>query len=240
MSKIKIVYWSDFVCPFCYIGEERMKNVMKELNIFDKFEFKFLSFELDPDAPKNRNLTIAELLAKKYRMPIEHAKENVAYIDQLGKKEGLDFKFSSCKDGNTFNAHRLVKYVESKGNYENTEKLITLLYDAYFTKNQLISDDEVLIKLGMENGLTKDEIEKLFKSDNFTKEVRDDEQKGYIEGVHGVPYFIINGTEVINGAVSKEEMKKTLLKVLNGKNGPNKGNHQEGITCDENGCYIKK
>jgi predicted DsbA family dithiol-disulfide isomerase len=52
MQKIKIAYWSDFVCPFCYIGEQRMKNVMKELNISDKFEFKFLSFELDPSAPK--------------------------------------------------------------------------------------------------------------------------------------------------------------------------------------------
>ena len=48
MSKIKIQYWSDFICPYCYIAEQRMKNLMKELNIFDKFEFKLLSFELDP------------------------------------------------------------------------------------------------------------------------------------------------------------------------------------------------
>ena len=217
-----------------------MKNVMKELNIFDKFKFKFLSFELDPNAPNQTKLTIVEGLAKKYQIPIEQAKKNINYINKIGKEEGLDFKCDTSLGGNTFKAHRLVKYVESKGNYENTEKMINILYDAYFTKNLLISDDQVLIKLGMEIGLTKEEIEKLLNSDDFTKEVREDEQKGYLEGVHGVPYFIINGTEVINGAAPKEEMKETLLKVLNKDDISNKDSHPEGVVCDENGCYFKK
>ena len=217
-----------------------MKNVMKELNIFDKFKFKFLSFELDPNAPNQTKLTIVESLAKKYHIPIEQAKKNINYINKIGKEEGLDFKCDTSLGGNTFKAHRLVKYVESKGNYENTEKIINLIYDAYFTKNLLISDNQVLIKLGMEIGLTKEEIEKLLNSDDFTKEVREDEQKGYLEGVHGVPYFIINGTEVINGAAPKEEMKETLLKVLNKDDISNKDSHPEGVVCDENGCYFKK
>ena len=217
-----------------------MKNVMKELNIFDKFKFKFLSFELDPNAPNQTKLTIVEGLAKKYQIPIEQAKKNINYINKIGKEEGLDFKCDTSLGGNTFKAHRLVKYVESKGNYENTEKMINILYDAYFTKNLLISDDQVLTKLGMEIGLTKEEIEKLLNNDDFTKEVREDEQKGYLEGVHGVPYFIINGTEVINGAAPKEEMKETLLKVLNKDDISNKDSHPEGVVCDENGCYFKK
>ena len=56
MSKIKILYWSDFICPFCYIGEQRMKNLIKELEITDKFEFKLLAFELDPNAPRESKL----------------------------------------------------------------------------------------------------------------------------------------------------------------------------------------
>ena len=138
MQKIKIKYWSDFICPFCYIGEQRMKNVMKELNILDKFEFKLLSFELDPNAPKERKINIIESLAKKYYIPVEEAKSRINYINDLGKSEGINFKCDTCRGGNTFNFHRLAKYVESKGNYENTEKIIFLLYDAYFTKNLLI------------------------------------------------------------------------------------------------------
>ena len=216
MSKIKISYWSDFACPFCYIGGQRMKNLMKELNIMDKFEFKLLAFELDPNAPRESKLNIIEDLAKKYHMPVEKAKQTVEHMNKLGKAEGIDFKYDTCRVGNTFKAHRLAKYVESKGNYENTEKIINLLYDAYFTKNLLISDENVLIDLGMKVGCTKEELEKLMNSDQYSKEVREDEENAYSEGVNGVPYFMING-EVINGAVSKEEMKDVLLRALNKK-----------------------
>ena len=241
MGKIKIIYWSDFICPYCYIAEQRMKNLMKDLNILDKFEFKLLSFELDPNAPKQRKLNIVENFAKKYYMSIDEAKNTVNHINELGKAEGIDFKYDTCLGGNTFKAHRLAKYVESKGNYENTEKIIHLLYDAYFTKNLLISDDQILIELGMKVGLSKEEIEKLLNSDEFSKEVREDEEKGYSEGVHGVPYFIINGDKVINGAASKQVMKETLLNVLNKENESKKDNgHPEGVVCDETGCYFNK
>ena len=241
MGKIKIIYWSDFICPYCYIAEQRMKNLMKDLNILDKPEFKLLSFELDPNAPKQRKLNIVENFAKKYYMSIDEAKNTVNHINELGKAEGIDFKYDTCLGGNTFKAHRLAKYVESKGNYENTEKIIHLLYDAYFTKNLLISDDQILIELGMKVGLSKEEIEKLLNSDEFSKEVREDEEKGYSEGVHGVPYFIINGDKVINGAASKQVMKETLLNVLNKENESKKDNgHPEGVVCDETGCYFKK
>jgi len=242
MKKIKILYWSDFICPYCYIAEQRMKNVMKELNIYDKFEFKLLSFELDPEAPKQRKLNIVENFAKKYYMSIEEAQETINHINQLGKAEGIDFKYDSCKGGNTFNAHRLAKFVENKGNYENTEKIIHLLYDAYFTQNLLISDEKVLVELGMKVGCSKEELEKLLSGDDFSNEVRDDEDDGYKEGLNGVPYFLVNEKEVINGAASKEEMKEILLKVLNKNNyDHNKSEkHPEGVYCDENGCYFRK
>ena len=190
-----------------------MKDLMKELNILDKFEFKFLSFELDPYAPNEVKSNLIESMAKKYHMPLERAKKSIEYINQLGKEEGLDFKNDTSRLGNTLKAHRLTKYIESKGNYENTEKIINLLYDAYFTKNLLISDENVLIDLGIQVGCSKEELEKFLSSEQFTKEVRIDEEAGYKEGVHGVPYFIIN-KEVINGAVPKDEMKEVLLRAL--------------------------
>ena len=28
---MKITYWSDYACPWCYIGVSRLKNAIKEL-----------------------------------------------------------------------------------------------------------------------------------------------------------------------------------------------------------------
>ena len=221
-----------------------MKNLMKELNILDKFEFKLLSFELDPDAPKERELNIIDNFAKKYFMPVEQAKETVEHINQLGKAEGIDFKYDTCRGGNTFKAHRLAKYIEKKGNYENTEKIIDILYDAYFTKNLLISDEKVLIELGTKVGCSKEELENFLASDELSKEVRKDEEDANDKGVHGVPYFMIN-KEVIHGAASKERMKKVLLRALDSvevkkEKEKEKDGHPEGVYCDETGCYFKK
>ena len=76
-------------------------------------------------------------------------------------------------------------------------------------------------------------------TDQFSKEIRQDEEDAYAEGVHGVPYFIIN-KEVINGAAPKGKMKDVLMRAL--KNGENKekDGHPEGVVCDETGCYFKK
>ena len=49
---MKIEIWSDYACPFCYIGEKRLEKALAaipEKNI----EVIFKSFELDPNAPKN-------------------------------------------------------------------------------------------------------------------------------------------------------------------------------------------
>ena len=92
----------------------------------------------------------------------------------------------------------------------------------------------------MKAGCSKEEIEKLLAGEDFSKEVRKDEDDGYMEGVHGVPYFIVNGKEVINGCVSKEEMKSVLLKVLKKRESKKDETHPEGVYCDETGCHFKK
>ena len=238
MSKIKISYWSDYTCPFCYIGEKRIKNILKEHNLTEKFEFEFRSFELDPNSKSKADKKIDELLSKKYNMPIEKARQNISYINKLGKEEGINMKFDSCINTNTLNAHRLTKYIEKKGNYENYEKIIFLLYDAYFTKNLILSDINVLINIGLQVDCSKEEIEKLFNGNDFIKEVRKDEEDGYIEGVHGVPYFIIGGEYVINGAEPKEDMEDKLMKALNKGNKINKGK-DSNFVCGKDGCFIK-
>lgn len=44
---MKIEIWSDFVCPFCYIGKANLLQALHELNINDA-EIVWRSFELDP------------------------------------------------------------------------------------------------------------------------------------------------------------------------------------------------
>ena len=109
---MKITYWSDFACPYCYIGNTRLKKAIDDLDL--DVEFDIRAFELDQNAPRDVQSTTVERFAVKYSLSIEDARKQVNQISQLGADEGIDFKYDTCRGGNTFKAHRLVKYNEKK------------------------------------------------------------------------------------------------------------------------------
>ncbi|MBP3844973.1 MAG: DsbA family protein [Prevotella sp.] len=51
---MKIVYWSDYACPYCYIGETRLKKAIKELGLENEVEIETRAFELDPTTMKRK------------------------------------------------------------------------------------------------------------------------------------------------------------------------------------------
>ena len=124
---MKITYWSDFACPYCYIGNTRLKRAIKDLNL--EVEFDIRAFELDQNAPKDVQSTTVERFAQKYGLSIEDAKKQVSQISSLGIEEGIDFKYESTLYTNTRDAHRLMKLAQDK-HPETVEKLATSLFEA--------------------------------------------------------------------------------------------------------------
>ena len=49
---MKITYWSDYACPYCYIGETYLKQAIADLGIGYQVEVEMKAFELDPGASK--------------------------------------------------------------------------------------------------------------------------------------------------------------------------------------------
>ena len=127
---MKIEIWSDYACPFCYIGEERLEKAMKELGIKDQVNIEMRSFELDPNASYNVVSNTEDRFAKKYRISNPMAAERISQIEQYGKEEGIDFKYSTTQYTNTMDAHRLTHYAEKQGN----KAIAKDLFKAYFTE----------------------------------------------------------------------------------------------------------
>ena len=44
--KMKIIHWSDFNCPYSYIGLKRLSDAVNELDLDPEWELK--AFELEP------------------------------------------------------------------------------------------------------------------------------------------------------------------------------------------------
>jgi predicted DsbA family dithiol-disulfide isomerase len=67
--------WSDIACPWCYIGKRRFEAALERFEHRDEVNVTWRSFELDPDAPHERDGDRAERLAQKYGMTVEQARE---------------------------------------------------------------------------------------------------------------------------------------------------------------------
>lgn len=209
---MKIEIWSDFVCPFCYIGKRRLELAL------DKFEYKnevkvvFRSFELDPNAKKEYSENIHELIAKKYSIPLEQAKASNNKLVNQAKELGLNYNFDDLQPTNTFDAHRLVHYAKSENKInELTERLLK----AYFVDSLNLSDHEVLSKLALEVGLDVNKALSILKSDKYTSDVRADEELASNIGVTGVPFFVFNNKYAVSGAQPPELLLEVLEKVKN-------------------------
>ena len=111
---ITLTIWSDFACPYCYIGETRLQNAIDELGLKDDVQVDFRAFELDPTASKEVVSSTPERFAKKYRLSLEGAKEQIEQISQLGRELGIDFNYATTQYSNTRDAHRLMKLAEDK------------------------------------------------------------------------------------------------------------------------------
>lgn len=62
---MKIEVWSDYVCPFCYIGKRELEQALKETGLAGKVDVAFKAYELDPTASTTDNSKVKEAFAKK-------------------------------------------------------------------------------------------------------------------------------------------------------------------------------
>lgn len=226
---MKIEIWSDYACPFCYIGEARLEKAMNELGIKDQVNIEMRSFELDPNASYEVVSNTEDRFAKKYGLSNSMAAERIRQIEQYGKDEGIDFKYYTTRYTNTMDAHRLTHYAEKQGN----KTIAKDLFKAYFTDNLELSDKNVLKEIAVKNGLDENEVEKVLNSNEFESDVRKDETQAYSMGVRGVPYFLINGEITLSGAQNVETFKMALKQAMQDDS---QNNDLSGMSCGIDGC----
>ena len=225
---MNVIYWSDYACPFCYIGVSILKKAFDSLGVNEKLNITMKSFELDPTAAKKVMSSTPERFARKYGMTLAQASSRIESISEMGREAGLDFRYATTKYTSTLDAHRLTKLAQEKYGNDTAENLSMNLYDAYFTRNLELSDHDVLLREGIKAGLSESDIRAVFDGDKYESDVRNDENEAYSRGIHSVPFFVVEGKYNISGAQPLEAMTETLRRGLN----------VSAMSCGIDGCKL--
>lgn len=212
---MKIEIWSDFVCPYCYIGKRKLEEALKDFPELKDVNIVFKSFELDSTSSSEVTMNTKNRLMKKYNMSEFEAQQMIDSITEYAADVELYIHYETACYTNTFDAHRLTKYAQSKS---KEKEIIEKLFHAYFINNKKLSDFEVLLNISGEIGLDKKEVEEILKSNRFVENVRMDEEEAQKFGIRSVPYFVINQKYAISGAQQPEVFKKVIKKALEESN----------------------
>lgn len=233
---MKVEIWSDYVCPFCYIGKRRFEAALQQFAHNDEIEVIYKSFELDPNARRDGNPDVHEMLAGKYGMTRDQAIANTNQLTQQAKTVGLDFHMEQAIQTNTFDAHRLSHYAASKGfGKQMTERLLK----AHFTDSLHLGKHEVLAEMAAEVELDRADALRMLESDEFAGEVRADEEEARELGVRGVPFFVIDRKYAVSGAQPSEVFLQAFEKAWNEARPLSViGEASDAAVCTDAGCAV--
>ena len=226
---MKIQIWSDYACPYCYIGKRHLEQALEQFAHKDEVQVEFKAFELYPQAGKTAVNTTQERIEKKYAKSPQGALDMIAHIENMGERAGLDMNYAGVKNTNTFDAHRLYKWADALGKgREMNERLMK----AYFSDNLELADWDNLAKFAEDVSLNGEEVRKMLADDDFAQAVENDENEAKNAGVQGVPFFVFDGKTATSGAMPVGG----LLGLLNQVYQDNQSDNLIGASCGIDGC----
>lgn len=208
---MEILIWSDFICPFCYIGDAHLEKALTNLSLKDEAEIHYKSFQLMPDASYQPGETYAESFLKSKGGSKEEVDQMLEQISAMASQAGLSYNFDEAKLANSFDAHRLFQYSKelNKG-----REFFHRLYRAHFTEGIDISDHQSLLGLSLELGLDEERVKDILAhSEKYELDVHLEINQAGQVGVQGVPFFVFNQKYGLSGAQPVEVFEEVLEKV---------------------------
>lgn len=208
---MQITIWSDFVCPFCFIGATHLDKALENFEHADEVTIEYKSYQLEPGATYVPGRTYKEAMVERKGAAPEQIDQMFSQVTEMAANAGLDYDFDIMKLTDTFPAHRVFQYANEEG---KGIEYFNKLYEAFFLNGELISDATVLTRIASEIGINPDRVQEILENDKeYDKEVVMDIYEAQQVGVQGVPFFVFNNKYAVSGAQPVESFEQVLTQV---------------------------
>ena len=200
---IEVVF--DLVCPWCFLGIRRLRRTLRSRPDVAA-ELIWRPFLLNPDlAPQG--VPRQEYLVRKFGGE-ERARRLHGTIAELGRAEGLDFRFDRIRRvPHSLDAHRLVRWA---GRFGLADALVDAVFEAYFMDGADIGDAAILAAIAGRLGLEAAAARRFLATVAEVEAVHADNLRAHRLGINGVPCFVVAGRHAIAGAQEPEVLERLL------------------------------
>lgn len=212
---MKITIWSDFMCPFCYIGEAHLGEALQGFEHKDEVDIEYKSFLLSPEAAHDPNKDYYETFADMKGTSIEEARGMFENVVNMADNAGLVIDYDTAKFSSTIPAHHAFQYAKEQG---KGNEFFQRFYKAHFEEGELLSDEEVIGRLAEEVGVDREQAIESTQNQSYTEKVNEDIQQAGQVGVQGVPFYVFNNKYAVSGAQPVAQFKQVLEQVWQEEN----------------------
>lgn len=202
----EITVYSDYVCPFCYLGRRSLKEYQEtradDLDI-DWHPFDLRSHKRGPDGEIDHSVDDGKDDAY-----FEQVRENVAKLKDRYDADEMRSLNDLPDEVDSFDAQVASFYVKT----EYPEQWLDFdegIFEALWIDGRDIGDLDVLKDIADSVGLDADEIREVVRDEDRREQLRDLFAEAHGDGVTAVPTFAYEGTSA-RGAVPPEHLERLV------------------------------
>jgi predicted DsbA family dithiol-disulfide isomerase len=201
---LRIEVFSDVVCPWCFVGQQRLTRVTASLD--EKPEVRYRPFFLQPNTPES-GLDIPEMLRKKYGA---EPSRMFAMVEAAARESELDLDLTKQRFMYpTVRAQTLIRRSEEKG---TQPALVRALFEAYFQEAKNISDVEELVRIASAHGFEAAEVRDILSDPKELSITSAQATEAAQRGIRGVPFYVFNDKIGVSGAQPEAVFREAIRK----------------------------
>lgn len=211
-QKIEIDVFSDIVCPWCWIGDTRLRKALESQGLTEGKDVvvRWNPFQLQPERVDDGQ-SLREYLGERYGHT--RVEGMLKHVEDVACQDGLCMRFDQVSGSpNTMQGHRLLLWVASQGGAELAHEVSSRLFKGHFELGWNLSEDEQLLKALDGTDLSIEEARSFLATTQGREIVEASQAQAEEIGVQGVPFFIFNGKFAISGAQPLEVFEQAIEK----------------------------
>ena len=202
LPELRLTVFSDYICPFCYVGHHRLMRLRDEYDLKINWCFIEIHPETSPEGEPVASLDY----------PSEQWNQLMQNLEAVAKEEGIAMAEHTFTT-NSKDALLLSEAAKEQGR-EKFYDLHEKLFAAFFVDGRNIGDRNILRELAADSGINNEAIESAWQGEKYQQRILSNYHAARQHEIQAVPSFIF-GERKLTGVVTEDVMRSAARELVN-------------------------
>ncbi|MCU4753720.1 DsbA family oxidoreductase [Halobacteria archaeon AArc-curdl1] len=203
-SPATVTVYSDYVCPFCYLGRESLERYLETRD--EALEIEWHPFDLragkrNPDGSIDSSVDDGK--------DDDYYAQAKANVERLSEQYDVEMHQPLATEVDSLSAQVVSYFIEEHYPYETWLAFDEAVFEALWEAGRDIGDPDVLVDLATDLEVPEAEIRAAIEDESLREDLEAQFRAAQEAGVRGVPTFVY-GEHAARGAVPPAQLSRLI------------------------------